>query len=353
MPIKSILSFAILLLPLILRAEDAMKVDWEAFVDTYYAYDFNTPPFNDRAYSTSAVRNDEFNVNLVYLGANFKEKDTYGRLALQAGTSVEANYSTEPINGLYSKPNMVKFIQEAYVGLELNENTEIEAGIFFSHIGLESFISKNNMTYTRSLVADLSPYYQAGVKLRHHFSEQFFVEAMVLNGWQIVTENNASKAIGTKIQYNFSDSSYLSYNTFFGKETQFRHFHDILFQTKLMDSWNLGLQADIGFQKKQLSSSYSTWTGFSLISQLILNNNNAFSQRIEMYSDPDQVIVQTNTPYAFQTWSGSLGWDRKIGERATWRNEFRYYHANNRVFPTATSHKKMNSMVVSSLSLSF
>jgi hypothetical protein len=36
--------------------------------------------------------------------------------------------------------------------------------VFFSPVGMESWMSRDNPTYTRSLVADYSPYYSAGVK---------------------------------------------------------------------------------------------------------------------------------------------------------------------------------------------
>ena len=40
----------------------------------------------------------------------------------------------------------------------------IDAGIFFSHIGSESWISRDNPTNTRSLAADFTPYYETGIR---------------------------------------------------------------------------------------------------------------------------------------------------------------------------------------------
>jgi hypothetical protein len=347
----------LIILILLFKIENAIaqssNLTWDGFIDTYYAFDFNVPPSGDRSFTTLPARHNEFNVNLASIGASYNENNVRGRLALQVGTSVEANYSSEPIKGQFSNEDMVKHIQEAYIGTQIGENTWIDAGIFFSHIGLESFISKNNMTYSRSLVADFSPYYQAGAKIHHDFSKAFSAEILVLNGWQIVTDNNSDKAIGTKIAYAFTDKTSLSYSTFTGNESEFRNFHDLVLQSALTDHWKIAVQADIGFQKKPISNNDSTWSGFTLISQYLLNEKNILTNRIEYYSDPDQVIVNTNTPHGFKLWSTSIGFDRNLNSKTLWRNEYRYYGAQEKIFPFKASLAKNDSILISSLCLSF
>ena len=66
-------------------AEIPQDVTLDGFIDTYYAYDFNTPKLHERAYTTQPVRHNEFNVNLAYFGATIKREKTRGRLALQYG----------------------------------------------------------------------------------------------------------------------------------------------------------------------------------------------------------------------------------------------------------------------------
>jgi len=329
------------------------NLEWDGFIDGYYAYDFNEPGNSDRSYTTQPARHNEFNINLAHIGVTYDDDTVRGRLALQVGTSVEANYSTEPVRGQFSNQDMVKHIQEAYAGTRVGENTWIDVGIFFSHIGMESFVSRDNMTYTRSFTADYSPYYQAGVRLQHQFSEKLSGELLVLNGWQIVTDDNSDKALGTKLAYEFDEDTNLSYSTFIGREAEFRHFHNFVFQTAINDRLSLGAQADFGFQKKATGSGDSTWYGAVVMTNYALSDKNVLTSRLEYYSDEDQVIVSTGSLSGFEVWSASLGLDRQLNERAVWRTEVRYFSAKDEIFPDQGSLTKNSTLVVSSIGLTF
>jgi hypothetical protein len=137
------------------------EISFGGFLDSYYGFDFNEPA-GDRAFTTTGVRQNEFSINLGYVEAKVERDKVRGRLALQAGSSVHANYSGERRTGPAQGPGLadiMRFIQEAYGGYRVGDNLWLEAGIFLSHIGAESFVSKDNWNYTRSLGADFSPYY--------------------------------------------------------------------------------------------------------------------------------------------------------------------------------------------------
>lgn len=126
--------------------DTAAKVSVAGLVDTYYAYDFSRPLNLDRVFTTQPARHNEFNVNLAFIEAKVSSQRIRGRVALQAGTSVQSNYAGEPTTGSVSGPSLARFIQEAVAGVRLGESTWIEGGIFLSHIGMESFISRDNLT---------------------------------------------------------------------------------------------------------------------------------------------------------------------------------------------------------------
>jgi hypothetical protein len=159
---RQLLVLICLALPASLHAQGtptdtATKITFGGFVDGYYAYDFNRPATLDRAYTTQAARHDEFNVNLAYVDATLSGPRLRGRFAAQFGTSVQANYATEPRLGTLSGPDVSRFIQEAFVGYQLAPTLWIDGGVFFSPFGSESWISRDNWTYTRSLIAENSP----------------------------------------------------------------------------------------------------------------------------------------------------------------------------------------------------
>jgi hypothetical protein len=104
-------------------------------------------------------------VNLAFVEARLDGERVRGRFALQFGTSVQANYAGEPHIGHVSGPSVSQYIQEAFIGYKLSPTLWVDGGVFFAHTGLEGWISRDNLAYTRSMVADFSPYYEAGVKL--------------------------------------------------------------------------------------------------------------------------------------------------------------------------------------------
>src|ERR1700704_2309561 len=115
------------------------SVTWNAFVDTYYAWDFNRPTSLDRAFTTQPARHNEFNVNLAYVEVRLTAPRMRGRLALQAGTSVQSNYAGEPRLGSISGPDLARHIQEAVVGVRAAPKLWIDAGIYLSHLGQEGW----------------------------------------------------------------------------------------------------------------------------------------------------------------------------------------------------------------------
>ncbi len=322
-------------------------VSFGGFVDTYYAFDANQPGNFDRAYTTQPARHNEFNVNLAHVDAQLKEDRVHGRIALQVGTSVQSNYSTEPSWGTISGPSLGRHIQEGYVGYRIAEGLWVDAGIYFSHIGAESWISRDNMTYTRSLVADYSPYYQSGAKVTYQLSKPISLQLHVVNGWQTISESNLPKSLGSQVAYSFSDTTSLTYNTLFGKELGgYRHFHDFIFKMGFTQNWSMGLQADIGFQRGA-----GSWNGQSLISRYALMPTLAFVGRIERYSDPSQIIVTTLSKSGFQVFGASLGTDVQLHTRVMWRTEVRAQEAKDAIYPKRDVFSGRDLMVVTSLSL--
>lgn len=312
---------------------------FDGFLDTYYAYDFSHPINNERTYTTQAQRHNEPNINLVHLGLNLKSEDWRGRLAMQAGNSVESNT-------IYEVNQDLGYIQESYLGYKFGE-VWVDAGIYLGHIGMESWISKNNITYTRSLQLDYVPYYSAGVRASYEMDKETLLEFHLMNGWQNISETNSAKAFGTKYKVrNFT------YNTFFGDEKvlpgqkdRFRTYHNFIFETKFNETWKNQSSFDVGTQAQQNNDGVDSWFAFVTTFQQKLTDKNFMGYRVEYYSDPHQCNVQTNSPEGFQVVSASVNFDHHFEHNLLWRNEFRGYHSKD--------HVKNSSVVVTSLAASF
>jgi hypothetical protein len=354
----TLILFAIALLARSVHAaeeiQNGLHPTYGGFIDTYFGLS-TTPPKNfDRQYTTQALREDEFNLNLAFLEAKIESDRVHGRLALQAGTSVQNNYASEPTNGVTSGSSLSRNIQEAYAGYRAGAKTWIDAGIMFSHLGLESFISRDNPVYTRSLVADFSPYYQSGVRITHEWNEKWSGQFLILNGWQNISETNRDKAIGTQLTFTLSPTLSLSYNTFFGKDVGFRQFHDLVAKYSVNSNWNLSAQVDYGHQDQTLTSTNgASWHGFTLISRHALDASHFLAIRLENYDDSSNVIVATPNNDPFRAWAVSIGLDTNLTTALVWRSEAREIFADHAIYLTRAQNENHELFLVSSLGFSF
>lgn len=341
------------------KGEGTLPVTWGAFVDTYYAYDFNNPLDHERALLyTTARRSNEFNLNLGYLDVKLNGRRIRGRFALQAGTSVQALYAAEPTLGVTSGPSLVRNIQEAVVGYQITDHLWIDAGIYFSYIGFEGFISKDNWTYTRSLGAELTPYYLSGVKLTYQWSDEFSTQIHIINGWQNVSENNGNKAVGLHAVYSPNPTYSLTYNNFYGQEPNSfglfspRFFNELILQAALNKNLQLSLQYDLGMQVKSDGNGQSYWHNVGLFGRYFVLPNLTLAACIENYVDPDQVMVRTNSPNGFQTWGASLGADLAFQTNFLWRIEYRELWTKDPYFPGENGLSTRDPLFVTALTLS-
>ena len=347
------------------------KITVGAFVDAYFAWDFGRPPSLDRSFSggalftTQPARHNEFNVNLAFIEAKLDAPHYRGRVALQVGTSVQSNYSGEPNRGSVSGPSLGRHIQEAVVGLKIANNIWVDGGIFYSHMGLESWASRDNLTYTRSLVGDYSPYYQSGVKMTWTASPKLTAQLNVVNGWQNISENNSGKGVGVRLDYAATTSRTISYYNFLSSEagSKLRTFNGVGAKQTTGKLTLLG-EFDYGSQSKGRGGGQSTWYGWTAVARVQTTPTAALLFRAEGYEDPDQVIVGTGTTTngissranpALRALGGSVGLDITPFARVAWRTELRGWRNKNALFPDGNnSLPSRNSIVaVSSLSLTF
>lgn len=341
-------------------ADTIKDVKLGGFLDTYYAYDFNNPKDHERQFTTQPVRHNEFNINLAYLEAELKQEKTRGRLALQYGNSVTKNYSSEPTQGSTSGPQDAKIFQEAYVGTKIGEKTWVDMGIFLGNIGAESWISRYNWTYTRSLNLDYVPYYSSGVRFEHHFDSAQSMQFQILNGWQTISENNQGKAIGMQYKNLLSDKLTFTYNNFFGDEEvvstnpRFRAYHNFILQWLANEKWQYLFAFDVGHQSQQTNDGVDAWFNTTFTVRHVLNPQQALALRAEYYNDAHEANVVTNTDNGFRVAAASMNFDQKLETNAMWRTELRGFYSHDEIYPQGNGGKnRLDGFIVTSLSMWF
>jgi len=358
---------AVLAMPAMAKtpADTAVKITVGGFVDGYYAWDTGRPASMDRSFAggalftTQPARHNEFNVNLAFVELKADGARVRGRLALQTGTSVQSNYSGEPAQGQVSGASLSRVIQEAVVGAKLRDNLWVDGGIFFSHMGMEGWISRDNPTYTRSLVADYSPYYQSGVKFTWTPSGAVTAQLDIVNGWQNISENNSGKGAGARIDWTAAEGTTLSYYNFFSDEagSQLRTFNGVGAKV-VRGAWTLMSEADAGSQA-HASAPTSSWYGLMALARRQVTPSVAFVGRVERFVDDDQVVIATGSiggkaNPAFHGNGASFGLDVTPSPRALWRTEVRAFGNRDAVFPNGTSGARTTGgFAVTSLAVTF
>jgi len=241
------------------------------------------------------------------------------------------------------------------VFLNQSKTTFIEAGILPSYIGFESATSHSNVTTTRSILAENSPYFMTGVKLNHQFNDKLSGAFLVTNGWQRINKpsKDIAPSIGTQLVYKASEKSTLNWSTFVGKEfngTNFtmRYFNNLYLDYTWNDKWRSISGFDFGIQDISSNNEvHKYWLSPVLITQYTFSNKWQMAHRIEYYEDKNNIIIATAAP--FETLGNSLNFDFLPNSKMKIRMEGKWYHASELIF----DNKKDNFSVTTTMSFEF
>jgi len=363
---KKILLGTILFAGSNLFAQDSAKTEtpkpnpfsFSGYVEAYYQYDFNKPADNNRpGFIYSHNRHNEFNLNLGFLKGSYNTERVRANLAIAAGTYMNANYAAET--------GVLKNIYEANAGLKISKkkNLWIDAGIFSSHIGFESAVSKDCWTLTRSMLADNSPYFESGAKLTYTSdNNKWVISGLLLNGWQRIkrVDANSLMSYGTQLQYKPNSNITLNYSTFIGTDKPdsarlWRYFHNLYGMFNVTPKFGITAGFDIGSeQKTKGSSDFNTWYSPVLILKYAVTPKWTVAARGEYYDDKHGVIIASGTPNGFKTAGYSVNVDYAPIPNAVIRLELRSLNSRDDVFTKGSGvATNNNTFITASIAVSF
>lgn len=271
------------------------KVIFSSYVESYYGIDFNFPSDNNRPsfiYNHKSL--NEIAINLAFLKVSLN-KDYYRlNLGLMGGTYSSVNLVTEP--------GVLKNIYEANVGIKLSRrrNLWLDMGVFHSHLGFESLQSFDNLTLSRSLSAENSPYYETGMKLTFTSNDsRFLYSILAVNGWQHMKRPVSSIYPALGMQFQYSTKNFLfNYSNFAGNEKpdsvpQYRFFHN--FHVCLSKGKFQFFQGfDIGFEQSYTgSASYFNWYVPTSMVKYSFSSKWSTTFRYEYFTDPEGIVLSS------------------------------------------------------------
>lgn len=299
--------FFLLLLPLITNGQvintammDTVEntvighVGLGGYVDSYYSYNFNKPSDDVNPYFVSSARNNELTVNLAYVDVRYRSTNMRARFVPGFGTYMDANYKNEP----GSLKNMV----EANVGIRIpNSKIWVDIGVLGSPYTNESAISKDHLMYLRSFAPENVPYWVTGARATIPVSPRVNAYLYVINGWQVIQDNNKSKSIATQLEVRPNRNLLLNWNTYIGNEEskdrpelRMRYFNDF-YVIYRPEGKKISATSDFyfGYQEKS-NASTAFWWQANVIGKYTFTNIFSLSGRLEHFDDPNAAVIPTN-----------------------------------------------------------
>lgn len=321
-----------------------------SYLEFYGNYDFDNPNRNKRpSYLYNHARHSELSANLILVQGSYTDSSVRAQLGLMAGDYVEYNLGSEPL--------WARSIYQASAGVKLSRKQQIwlDAGIFPSHLGAESPIGAENMTLSRSLCAEGSPYYEAGLNLNYTDQEnRWYAALLVLNGWQQIRKSTGQHrpALGMQVKYTGNPDWTLNYGNFLGWSgsdavRSFRTFHNFYTAYDAGENLKLFLGFDVGTQWLNRIDRYAFWYTPLIIASYQLTERWTIAGRIENYYDEQEVIIDLNQDSPINLIGISVNADFRINQSALLRMEYRQLHRE--TTPSSPGRMDLNQALTSSL----
>lgn len=180
-------------------------------VDVNYNYSFNNPNDNTVVGSTAMARHNEVQLSALHLGGDFTYKNAHARIMTQFGTrsTVVPRNDFSPYRGQYELANVYRYLSEAYAGVHINKwyGVNIDAGLFMSYIGLNSYYQPENWEYQASFTSDNTPWFFNGIRVQMFLTKNIKFEPWLINGWQSYGKFNSMPGAGFNFTYMSSNSN--------------------------------------------------------------------------------------------------------------------------------------------------
>lgn len=235
-------------------------------MDINYTYSFNNPNDNTVIGSTALARNNEVQLSALHFGGDLYYKGARARVMTQFGTRsvVIPRNDYSPYRGQYQLTNVYRYLSEAFAGYHIDRlyGINIDAGLFMSYIGLNSFYQPENWEYQASFTSDNTPWFFNGLRLQVFPTKKLKLEGWLINGWQSYGKFNSMPGFGGNITWMPNSNIKLLTNDYYGTDAagipgrkRFHSDNSLLVRyynrpnSKGISRMAFSLTGDIGFEK--------------------------------------------------------------------------------------------------------
>lgn len=236
------------------------------FMDINYTHSFNDPIDNTVVGSTALARNNEIQLSALHFGGEFNYKNARAKVMTQFGTrsQVVPRNDFSVYRGQYQLADVYRYLSEAYAGYHIDKwyGINVDAGLFMSYIGLNSFYQAENWEYQASFTSDNTPWFFNGVRVQIFPTKHLKIEPWLINGWQSYGKFNSMPGIGGNITYIPNSNLKILTNNYYGTDAaglpnrkRFHSDNSLLIRyynrpnSNGINKMAFSLTADFGFEK--------------------------------------------------------------------------------------------------------
>lgn len=191
-------------------------------IDLNYTRSNHNPIDHTVVGSTALTRNNEMQLSALHFGGDFYYKGARARFMTQFGTrsQVVPRNDFSPYRGQYQLANVYRYLSEAYAGYHIDRlyGINIDAGLFLSYIGLNSFYQPENWEYQASFTSDNTPWFFNGIRIQIFPTKTLKIEPWIINGWQSYGMFNAMPGLGGNITWMPNSSLKMLTNNYYGTD---------------------------------------------------------------------------------------------------------------------------------------
>jgi Putative beta-barrel porin-2, OmpL-like. bbp2 len=301
-------------------------MDISGLIDGYYSYNANRP--GDAA---NGQANDLYNFNDKTDQFNLAE----ARLTL--------NHDPDPVGAhvdlLFGRANTLvnggshdqgDYLEQAFLSLKpaKAKGLEMDFGKFVTSAGAEVIESKDNWSYSRSILfAWAIPYFHFGLRTSMPVSKTDTIGVQVVNGWNNVTANNGGVTIGltnalAKPKYTWSLNYYTGPSNY-SSQQGYRNLIDSTLLLTPSGKFNAYINYDYGQNRDSVASTgdgaLNHWQGVAVAAHYQATGTSALTGRYEYFHDMNG--FSTGTAQKLQEFTGT--YEYKWAEGLLTRVEYR------------------------------
>lgn len=254
-------------------------------VEATYNYNFSKGTTNSlRSYDAKANQISLNNAHIVATGAP-SSKVSY---------SVELDFGTDAaVHGLLhtatGAPGPIAVdLQEAYVSYAFSDKFKFTGGRFATFQGIEVIEGPVNPTISRGYLYGLAEAYtHVGGYLTYAVSEEIELKFGVINGWDLLYDNNSKKSIISRLGVNLGDPLSFGIAFYTGVEQaatdDSRKSFDLTGVSKIIPGITLNFQGNFG--SEDFGAADASWSGFTVQPVVALSDKVDLGLRAEYFDD--------------------------------------------------------------------